>query len=73
MASFFGALAQETGSSIFTWLGGSAQFPYAELGGYFLIVAGALNYFAIGNYYDRIVNPHPRFVAQDAPQGEQSG
>ncbi len=46
-------------------LGGIPQHPYYELGSYYLIVAGALNYFAIGNFYDRLVKPHLRFLAQE--------
>lgn len=44
---------------------GLQQHRYYELGSYFLIVAGALNYFALGNFYDRIINLHPRFAAQE--------
>jgi hypothetical protein len=59
LASLFAGLAH--------WppLGGQPAHAYYELGGYFLIVAGALNYFAVCNFYDRIVRPAPRFREQE--------
>ena len=32
---------------------GVPSSPYYELGGYYLIVSGAINYFAVCNLYDR--------------------
>jgi hypothetical protein len=53
-----------------TLLGGIEHHPYYELGGYYLIVAGAINYFAICNVYDRLIHPQPRLLAQE--EGEAS-
>ena len=47
------------------WLGGQLWHPYFELGTYYLIVAGAINYFAVCNFYDRLVHTHPRFRVQE--------
>jgi hypothetical protein len=44
-----------------SWLGGVPQDPFFELGGYYMVVAGALNYFAVCNLYDRVVHPRPRY------------
>jgi TM2 domain-containing membrane protein YozV len=54
------------------WLGGEARHAYYELGGYFLIVAGALNYFAVGNFYDRMIRLHQRFEAQEVEGSESA-
>lgn len=40
-----------------TWLGGTPWHAYAELGGYYLIVAGAINYFSLCNFNDRLLAP----------------
>lgn len=53
-------------------LAGVEHHPHFELGSYFMIVAGALNYLALGNFYDRIVHPHPRFAAQETESREQA-
>lgn len=47
------------------WMAAARENPYFELGSYFLIVAGALNYFAVGNFYDRMIRLHPRFAEQE--------
>jgi hypothetical protein len=54
-------------------LGGIAKAPYYELGGYYLIVAGAVNYFATLNFYDRLVKREGRLREQelDASAGGQ--
>lgn len=49
------------------WLAGDPPHAYYELGAYFLIVAGALNLFALGNYYDRVMHVAQRFVDQESP------
>ena len=48
-----------------SWLAGVPQHPYYELGSYYLIVAGAINYFAACNLHDRIIHPQKRFLAQE--------
>jgi len=48
------------------FVGQPSHFNY-ELGSYFLIIAGALNYFAVGNFYDRFI--HPRMTL---PQSGES-
>ncbi len=64
-ASLFAAISEVAQGGAGNFLAGIPKHPYYELGGYFLIVAGAMNYFAIGNFYDRVVHVHPRFVAQE--------
>lgn len=49
----------------FELLGGQLWHPFYELGSYYLIVAGAMNYFAVCNFYDRLVHTHPRFRKQE--------
>lgn len=39
--------------------------PYYELGQYYIIVAGAVNYFATCNLHDRIVQPQTRYAVQE--------
>jgi hypothetical protein len=46
-------------------LGGVPKDPYYELGSYYLVVAGAVNYFATLNFYDRLVKRDPRFLEQE--------
>lgn len=48
-----------------TIIGGVPSGTYFELGSYFLLVAGALNYFATCNFYDRLVKPTPRYKPQE--------
>jgi len=45
-------------------LGGVPQNPYYELGSYYLIVAGAVNYFAVCNLSDRLLRPTARFLPE---------
>lgn len=59
LSSFMASVSAEAGS---TGVSKLAMHAYFELGSYFLIVAGALNYFAVGNFYDRHVRPQPRFI-----------
>lgn len=66
LASFWATtapVAVEAAPPLFAWLAGVPHHPYYELGGYFLIVAGAMNYFALGNFYDRLIHPGARFEA----------
>ena len=72
LASFVASAALEGESSAMQWLAGVPHDPYYELGTYFLVVAGALNYFAIGNFYDRVVNPHPRFDVKQDTEGTET-
>lgn len=67
LASLLASLNVSTGegSGLFGFLAGYAPHPFFELGSYYLIVAGAINYFAIGNYFDRLVRLHPRFADQE--------
>lgn len=65
LASFWATRAGESFPGAWRWLAGSPEHPHYELGSYFLIVAGALNYFAVRNFYDRIVNPDSPFVDQE--------
>lgn len=46
-------------------LAGEPVHAWHELGGYFMIVAGAINYFAVANFHDRIVSLHPHFEAEE--------
>jgi hypothetical protein len=59
-------------ASRFDWplLGGVPEDPYYELGGYYLVVAGAINYFATLNFFDRIAKRDPRFADQEDPAPE---
>lgn len=50
-------------------IGGIPSGTYFELGSYYLLVAGALNYFAACNFYDRLVNPTPRYKPQESESG----
>lgn len=50
----------------YTPLGGIPAATYFELGGYYLLVAGALNYFATCNLHDRLVNPTERYKKQES-------
>lgn len=62
VASF--VVANGAGASanpLLEWLAGEPKHYSYELGSYFLIIAGALNYFAMGNFYDRFL--HPRTAA----------
>lgn len=43
------------------WLGGDPPHALFELGSYYLVVAGAINYFGCMNFYDRLVKPAARF------------
>lgn len=51
-----------------SFLAGLPQHPYYELGGYYLIVAGAINYFAVCNLYDRLIHTQPRYLAQEGKE-----
>ncbi len=46
-------------------LAGLPEHPFYELGAYFIVVAGALNYYAACNFYDRLVSPAPRYRDQE--------
>lgn len=46
-------------------LGGVPPHGYFELGSFYLVVAGALNYFATCNLYDRLVKPTGHFEVQE--------
>lgn len=48
-----------------SWLGGVQSHTNFELGSYYLIVAGALNYFAVGNLYDRLTRSATASDASD--------
>lgn len=54
------------------FLAGTPTHPYYELGGYYMIVAGAVNYFATCNLYDRLLRLHPRFAAQEGLEADAS-
>lgn len=54
----------------FTLLGGIAKAPYYELGSYYLVVAGAVNYFASLNFYDRLVKREGRLYEQELEEAE---
>jgi hypothetical protein len=49
----------------FAPLGGLPKHAYYELGGYFIVVAGAINYFSTCNLYDRLMRHGSRFAAQE--------
>lgn len=65
IASFYASTGGGAAGEALAWLAGTPPHPAYELGSYFLIVAGALNYFAAGNFYDRIVAVESRFEAQE--------
>lgn len=46
-------------------LGGVPEATYFELGSFYILVAGALNYFATCNLYDRLVKTTGRYMAQE--------
>ncbi len=46
-------------------LGGVPSATYFELGSFYMVVAGALNYFATCNLYDRLVKPTDRYQSQE--------
>lgn len=54
VASFLVSRVTNAEPGAMSWLGGIQSHTNFELGSYYLIVAGALNYFAIGNLYDRL-------------------
>jgi hypothetical protein len=66
LASLWAGLGDPETLGVLKFLAGDPPDPYFELGAYFLIVAGALNLFALGNYFDRIVRPAPRFAEQES-------
>lgn len=47
------------------FLNGVPTDPYYDLGGFYIIVAGAMNYFATCNLHDRLLRPNPRFEEQE--------
>lgn len=51
-------------------LAGTPQDPYFELGAFYLVVAGAINYFMTLNMHDRLVRRDGRFADQEADQAE---
>lgn len=55
VASFLASRMTGAQAGPMSWLGGIQSHTNFELGSYYLIVAGALNYFAVGNLYDRLV------------------
>lgn len=57
VASFLASRLTGAEAGSLSWLGGIQQHTNFELGSYYLIVAGALNYFAVGNLYDRLTHP----------------
>jgi TM2 domain-containing membrane protein YozV len=57
LASFLASQATGAQAGSMSWLGGIHSHTNFELGSYYLIVAGALNYFAVGNLFDRINRP----------------
>lgn len=46
-------------------LGGIPQDAWYELGSFYIVVAGAINYFSTCNLFDRLMNPRGRFAAQE--------
>jgi hypothetical protein len=54
------------------FLAGTPTHPYYELGVFYMIVAGAINYFATCNLYDRIIHPNPRFAEQEGLTEKES-
>jgi hypothetical protein len=57
-------------STHLTVLAGAPPHPYYELGSYYLIVAGAINYFAVCNLHDRILHRQARYQAQEEEEKE---
>lgn len=53
------------GNHALDFLASAPTRPYYELGQYYMIVAGAVNYFATCNLHDRIVRPQPRYAVQE--------
>lgn len=49
-------------------LGGSPEHAYFELGSYYLVAAGALNYFATTNFHDRLVRLSAKYREQELGQ-----
>jgi hypothetical protein len=71
IASFLAASWSDLPGGPMSWLAGEASHTNFELGTYYLIVAGALNYFAVGNLHDRLVNPAGE--AGEAEAAEETG
>lgn len=46
-------------------LGGVQSATYFELGSFYMVVAGALNYFATCNLYDRLIKPAGKYQTQE--------
>lgn len=65
LLSFFSTHPALQGLPPWRFMAAEMNHPNYELGSYYLIVAGAMNYFAVGNFYDRHVNRHPRFMTLD--------
>jgi hypothetical protein len=59
-------------ANVLDWpiLAGRPENAYYELGSYYLVVAGAINYFATMNFYDRLVRLDARFREQETDGGE---
>ena len=53
------------------FLGGAPEHAFFELGSYYLVVAGALNYFAATNFHDRIVRTSLKYRAQELGLSEE--
>ena len=53
-----------------TPLGGQPAHAYYELGGYFLVVAGAVNYFSTCSFHDRLCRAHPPTPERDDEREE---
>lgn len=77
------SLAVNQGQSIEIWhtlvsqlhlniLGGIPSHPYYELGAFYMIVAGAINYFSTCNLYDRLIHTQPRFRVQEGLEEEEA-
>lgn len=66
VASFVASRLTGSEAGPLSWLGGIQSHTHFELGSYYLIVAGALNYFAMGNLYDRLTHPAAGEDADDA-------
>lgn len=64
IASYVASSSNMAGGALAALLGGEHSHPYHELGSYFLIVAGALNYFAACSFYDRVVSRSGRLDPQ---------
>jgi hypothetical protein len=70
IASFLATRLGESPGGPMGWLAGEQSHTNFELGTYYLIVAGALNYFAVGNLYDRLT--HPGGEEHDAEPAEET-